>query len=122
VPDDTQLTGEGHNAAPTVPAHASLFSISIVVAHPEIHARAVFQDDQPVGTNTETPVAQPVNLGLAQAAGILTAAIHHNEVVARAVVFVELNIHGQPWLKKVKRPDIIVTWFQWAQDLIIFTR
>lgn len=89
----SQHGGELSKTASPIAAHFGLTAIGIIIAEPEIGTCLGRLDcEQAVSTNAALAVTEQSNL-LSAEAGIERTVIDDNEVVARAVHFVELQSH-----------------------------
>jgi hypothetical protein len=85
--DNPQPVGKSGNASSAVTAHGPFLSVRIVIAHSEILAPGLFQDDQTVTPDPEPAIADLTDQGTVQKGSIQFPSVDHNKVIASAVVF-----------------------------------
>ena len=88
--DHAEVFRKGNNATPAVAAHRTFAAVGVKINHPEIEIRHVFQQNEPVRPDAETPVAQACDQRyircIRENAG---AVVHHHKIVAGALVFMK---------------------------------
>jgi hypothetical protein len=82
----------GHAPA-TIPAHAALSPIRIVIFHLEIIPASLVQQHQPVGTYAEPAITELMHLFIGKIIMLTLAIINEDEVVPGALVFMKLYGH-----------------------------
>ena len=84
-----QIFGESHQTATAISAHGTWISVGIVIDHFKIGFAVVFQQNQSIGTNPETPVAQTGNelyIFFWKKAGTI---VNHHKIVSCSLIFIE---------------------------------
>lgn len=72
-----------------ISTHGTYASIAIIVHHPEIVTCCIFQQHEPVGTNTIMAVTQQCYLFFIKCYRIITV-VDQDEIIACTVVFVKM--------------------------------
>ena len=89
----TEVAGEGGDAAGTVAAHSGGMAVAVVITHREIKAvGGVLEQEETVGPNTETAMADVGNLVDGKLESRRTV-VDGNKVIASTIVFTEGDFH-----------------------------
>jgi hypothetical protein len=88
-----QVLRELYDTAPAIATHRTFAPVAIEIDHFKIVALHLLQVYQPVSAYAKAAVAEPADhVGILAWQGPVTV-IHHDKIIARTLVFIEMEIH-----------------------------